>query len=331
VDASLSILILCFNHEKFIAQCLDSILSQKTNYVFELHVFDDCSSDNTREILKEYQANFPELVKLSLRRTRVGAKKNFIRGFNSLTSKYICYIDGDDYWVSKNKIEAQLRFLEEHEECVATASNTALVDTTGKQTGLLIERPYKERHGIIDLIDGSTYFHSSSILYRNIFKHGLPKSQSHPLAGDWFLSMLFAEHGQIHYINEVMSAYRINPKGIWNSLSELERQIHNIDGMAAYDRLFKHKYQQHFTRIWWACDDILRNKKRIKTISYLKLFFLKNSIHIPKNPSYSKRLISAFLYSLFFNFEFISTIFNKLSNYFGARSLNKNKFIFVCL
>lgn len=107
-----TVCIITYNHENFIRQAIDGVLMQKTNFPFDIIVADDCSKDATTEILKEYQQKFPEKIKLILQQKNVGAAKNFVELISAPHSKYIAYFDGDDYWISENKLQKQIDFLE---------------------------------------------------------------------------------------------------------------------------------------------------------------------------------------------------------------------------
>jgi glycosyltransferase involved in cell wall biosynthesis len=105
-----------YNHERFIREALDGILNQKVNFDLEIIVGEDCSSDNTREILLEYKNKYPNLFQLLLHSPNVGAKQNHILTQSACKGKYIAFCEGDDYWTEPNKLQKQVDFLEKNEE-----------------------------------------------------------------------------------------------------------------------------------------------------------------------------------------------------------------------
>ncbi|MBJ7429339.1 MAG: glycosyltransferase [Bacteroidia bacterium] len=107
-----SVCLITYNHAKYIAQAIESVLMQQTNYEWELVIADDFSTDGTREIIKEYKTKYPEKIKLILQEKNVGANKNWIDLLSYPKSKYIAYFEGDDYWIDKNKLQKQIDFLE---------------------------------------------------------------------------------------------------------------------------------------------------------------------------------------------------------------------------
>jgi RimJ/RimL family protein N-acetyltransferase/GT2 family glycosyltransferase len=111
-----SVFMITYNHERFIREALDGILNQKVNFDLEIIVGEDCSSDNTREILLEYKNKYPNLFQLLLHSPNVGAKQNHILTQSACKGKYIAFCEGDDYWTEPNKLQKQVDFLEKNEE-----------------------------------------------------------------------------------------------------------------------------------------------------------------------------------------------------------------------
>ena len=94
-----NVCVVTYNQQDFIRQCLDSILSQQTDFVFNLLVADDCSTDRTPAILAEYQSRYPQQVILLQRSKNLGAYQNFKDVHQQASAPYVCHCDGDDYWL----------------------------------------------------------------------------------------------------------------------------------------------------------------------------------------------------------------------------------------
>ena len=110
-----SISIITYNQKDFIRQTLDGILMQKTNFAFEVLIHDDCSTDGTTEIIKEYEEKYPEIIRPIYEEENQFSKgkgivRNFI--FPRVQGKYIAFCEGDDYWTDENKLQKQVDFLE---------------------------------------------------------------------------------------------------------------------------------------------------------------------------------------------------------------------------
>src|ERR1035438_4784180 len=115
-ELKVSVLIITYNHEKYIAQAIESVLMQKTDFRYELIIGEDCSTDGTGEIVREYGRKRPEIVHAPLRERNIGARRNFRRIFAAARGKYIALLEGDDYWTSPQKLQAQADLLDAHPE-----------------------------------------------------------------------------------------------------------------------------------------------------------------------------------------------------------------------
>ncbi|MDQ0013660.1 glycosyltransferase involved in cell wall biosynthesis [Variovorax boronicumulans] len=111
-----SVCIVTYNQEKYIRQCLQSILDQEISFDLEIIVADDCSSDGTRDILMEYLLRYPEIIKLHLHTANIGPYKNFVFVHRQAIGEYIAHIDGDDYCLP-GKLQMQSDLLDREHEC----------------------------------------------------------------------------------------------------------------------------------------------------------------------------------------------------------------------
>lgn len=130
-DTLVSIVVITYNHENYIRQCLDSILMQEINCSIEIIIGDDCSTDKTPEIIKEYSEKYPNLIKSYLRMTNLGATKNQYDCFTKSSGKYIAILDGDDFWTDKSKLTTQINFLENN-NYIACTQRYKVVDENNK-------------------------------------------------------------------------------------------------------------------------------------------------------------------------------------------------------
>ncbi|MBW8015847.1 MAG: glycosyltransferase [Planctomycetes bacterium] len=113
----ISVYMLTYNHESYIARAIESVLVQKTKFPFELVIGEDCSTDRTREIVLKYQEKHPNIIRVVTSDENVGMLKNSIRTVGACMGKYIAFCEGDDYWHDSKKLEKQCKYLEMHPEC----------------------------------------------------------------------------------------------------------------------------------------------------------------------------------------------------------------------
>ncbi|MFK2823432.1 glycosyltransferase family 2 protein [Arcobacter sp. YIC-80] len=115
-NPKVSVCVVTYNHEKYIRECLESIVTQKCDFDFEVIVGEDCSTDNTRAIVQEYADKYPDIVKPLFHEKNVGASDNYIYVHEQAKGKYICHIDGDDYALP-GKLQAQADFMDKTPDC----------------------------------------------------------------------------------------------------------------------------------------------------------------------------------------------------------------------
>ena len=111
-----SVVMPTYNHEKYIARAIESILSQKTDFEYELVIGDDASSDRTQEIIWHYASQYPDKIKVICRKKNLGALKNSIGIIRKCQGKYLATCEGDDYWIDNEKLQKQVDFMEANPE-----------------------------------------------------------------------------------------------------------------------------------------------------------------------------------------------------------------------
>lgn len=130
-EITLSVMIPTYNHERYIVKALDSVFMQETEYTYEVLVGEDASTDGTRHVLKEYESEHKYDAlhvfyrKHNMRNDPISNQKDLrLR----CQGKYIITLEGDDYWIDKDKIQRQISFLENHPDYVTVAHNCKIVN-----------------------------------------------------------------------------------------------------------------------------------------------------------------------------------------------------------
>lgn len=126
-----SIIMPTFNAEKYVGAAIESVLSQVFSGSYELLIADDCSSDSTPDILKSYQAKYPDKIKVVFREKNTGANPNSYNLCKSASGRYMAFIDADDLWLTSNKLQNQIDFLEKNNNFGAVCSNAFYIDDKG--------------------------------------------------------------------------------------------------------------------------------------------------------------------------------------------------------
>lgn len=116
MEPLLSVVTITYNHEQYIAKCIEGVLMQKVNFPIEFIIAEDRSPDGTRAICEEYAEKYPDLLRLVTSEFNVGVVENEQRAFMAARGKYIATCEGDDYWTDPDKLQKQVDFLESHPE-----------------------------------------------------------------------------------------------------------------------------------------------------------------------------------------------------------------------
>lgn len=213
-----SVCVVTYNQEKYIRQCLDSILMQVVNFSYEILIHDDASSDNTIAIIHEYELKYPDIIKPIYRKNNVFSKGYDVAIYNFERARgyYMAHCDGDDFWIDKNKLQKQVDFLEEHLEYIGTAHNVVVVNTDGETISEIPKTHLISPPHIYTLKDCQRARFPGAVgswVHRNIFLSMNSKTISlyYELKcqyGDRKLSLLLALNGDIYCMGDIMSAYR---------------------------------------------------------------------------------------------------------------------------
>ena len=223
-----TIICVTYNHEKFIAQALESFLMQKTNFKFKVFVGDDCSQDGTAKIVEKYANKYPDIIIPFLRKQNIGSKNNLLDLINNSNSKYICFCDGDDYWVDEYKLQIQYDFMEKNNSLAGCYGKTEIlapkdwylnfyfkVCKDGKRyiPDSIPKYKYMEEIGAKDIIPLHP-LHTSSVFLRWDYDIKIPEWYFYGFFGDIPLFLLQIGKSKIGYIDRVVSVYRRSDVGV---------------------------------------------------------------------------------------------------------------------
>lgn len=216
-----SICCITYNQENYIRETLESFLMQKTDFDFEIIIHDDASTDNTVNIIKEYEMKYPDIVKPIYQKENQYSKKVkiFPIVFSHASGKYIAVCEGDDYWCDEYKLQKQFDFIEKHKECSLITTGAKLLDDSTKKFKLK-KQPYKgSRFYTTDEVimwDGDL-FATNSMFFKSELLKTFPKFYYLISVGDYPLTIHLALLGKVYYMDDYTSVYRINAQGSWTS------------------------------------------------------------------------------------------------------------------
>jgi glycosyltransferase involved in cell wall biosynthesis len=133
-DVMLSVIMTTYNHERYIAQAIESVLRQQTDFRIEIVIGEDCSTDRTRAIAEDYATQYPEAIRIVTSEKNVGWRKNYYRTIAAARGKYIAMLDGDDYFTHRKKLQMQVEILEANPEVGMCYGRSERIDEEGSRS-----------------------------------------------------------------------------------------------------------------------------------------------------------------------------------------------------
>ena len=243
-----TIKVVTYNHEKFIAECLDSLLKQKTSFDFEILIIEDESSDKTREICTEYANKNPNKIRLLLnsRENNIPINGKPSGTFSSVYAnfsakgKYLTTIEGDDYWLDEKSLESRVCFLEDNDDFVACFHNTKVVHHDSTKEFLVFNSKEDKTIKSDDLL--KVWIPTVSFLYRNKMIDLFDEEMKNIVCGDLILRGKLAEFGKAKYLSTLKPAvYRIHEGGVFSSQSLIKRNQLAVEGLQYLLNFYKNK------------------------------------------------------------------------------------------
>lgn len=213
----LSVVMITYGHESFIKQAVESILNQQCDFYFELIIANDCSPDNTDEIINDIIQKHPEADKIEYLKhnANIGMMPNFVGAINIGRGKYIALCEGDDYWVDPLKLQKQVDFLEANPEYTFSMGRVdVLVQESGEIKRMIehVNPSIKDTYTLKDYLK-NPFSQTSSFVFRNSNK-SFPDWFSKVHAGDQSLVVIKTGNGKIKYHSDLFSIYRLNANSI---------------------------------------------------------------------------------------------------------------------
>jgi len=282
-----SIMFITYNQEQFISDAIESFLKQKCKFPLEIVIGDDCSIDNTQNIIKEYYSKYPNLIKPILNPTNLGPLTNAINVLEHCTGKYIALCEGDDFWIDPLKLQKQVDFLEQHLDYVLSFHNVIAVNVIDdKRTRTELEQELFKKKPEEIPVEHPT--HTSSMLFRNVIRN-FPGDFNKIISGDSYLQFILARYGKSMFQKNIYpNVRRRHPQSIW-SYKDQEYKIEQ--GIYLYERLLEIainqnevkylnkiliKHRIRYVKFLWTnhrkAESIVTMKKTIKEAWIYKLF-----------------------------------------------------------
>ena len=359
-DTNIPVVSICnitYNHESYIAEALDSFLMQETDFPFEVLINDDCSTDNTANIIREYEKKYPNIIKPIYQEVNQYSKRvrpNTAFNYPRSKGKYIALCEGDDYWTDPLKLQKQVDFLEEHHDYALCYTSATLMD----DKGFIIQKNKNFGDSNEDELMASVgHAITGSVLYR---RFDFNEYASHDiLNGDTLLWHYLGFYGKCKHLDDIKNTvYRIHGDGTWSGRSDRSKLVEHLKTYKVIrSRLIKHhglqseilnKHDTIYINIFFnyfsnniiKIDNFIFGIKKLNELKFVnkKKIFKKLSKHILKliykklRLNKAKGFIQGFVRKHYDNYlEHKYELFNKYKKTSGLNSKKRNRHVVISL
>lgn len=212
-----SVQMLAYRHEPFIARAIQGVVDQQTDFPIELIIAEDCSPDGTLKIVLEYQRRHPDLIRVLTGDSNVGMRANGDRSLSASRGEFIAICEGDDYWCDPTKLARQIEIFRAHPQCTLVFHAAAYVDSeSGGQTRTSRQALFSRMLSTDEVILGDGgLIPTASILMRRDIALDLPSWYHQAPVGDYPLALRATLRGKVAYLDRIMSVYSTNVPHSW--------------------------------------------------------------------------------------------------------------------
>lgn len=301
-DAPLvSICCIAYNHEAFIEKTLHSFLMQETDFPYEILIHDDASTDCTASVIREYEEQYPTIIKVIYQHENQYSKGN--KPFEFLEKiakgKYIATCEGDDYWTDPGKIAKQAKYLNKNEDVVISFHDAVYVNSNDEVIRYThLNKGFDRDLSQDELLSGIGILPTMTRMYRNLNFGYIPELNK-VLNGDRFKSCVLGLYGKAHCHKDIKhSAYRLHEGGVWSKLADIEKrkaQMITYYWLSEYyRRINKEKYSKIFK------NEYIKSQAEVFTAPDLfKCFIFKGFINLRKLLVYLRNSVRERIYQQF--------------------------------
>ncbi|HVG14700.1 MAG TPA: glycosyltransferase [Chitinophagaceae bacterium] len=248
LQPSVSVMIVTYNHEPYIRQCLEGVMMQQTTFPVDIIVGDDCSTDNTKCIIREFEEKYPGVIQAIYQERNVGALRNgYEYCYPRLKGKYIAFCEGDDYWTDPLKLQKQVDFLEQHTECVISFHRVNWVN----QKSEIIK--HQKAATEIQFYSWQDIFHihipTLSAVFRNCLKIDY-RDMEKVLSLDAFIFGSISRYGGAANLGFVGANYRIHSGGVFSQKSKVDqyKEAIHVRRLMLHSHVFSAEQKKEITK-----------------------------------------------------------------------------------
>lgn len=292
-----------YNKQDMLPKAIESVMMQKTDFAYKLVILDDCSTDDSYTIAKQYQAKFPDKIEIVRNKTNLKLLKSITNGYSLLKGvDYFCVLDADDWYIYDKKFADAVAFLESHKDFVVYMTNVIKlqngVETPFYQSEIEVLDSDYEQH-----IKGKDIFiQTSGLVYKNVhfkngisekFLNGIKADYGYALRSDGFMLPWHLKVGKSHFVNHFESVYNYSKNGIWSSLDDLEQNLLNAQLNIALSHFFpndKNIFLKRAKNLYdFTIENLRHNNQHIIAKNKDLIFYIYSQTYLTDNPIFDNK------------------------------------------
>lgn len=247
---NIDVILISYNQENYIRKAIESVLFQELdNLEINLLVADDCSTDNTLNLIKSYESVSSICFTYVVDNENIGASQKYKHAFSLCNGDYVAILEGDDYWCSPYHLQNHVNFLERHRECVFSFNRLYLY--WEEQKNIVVESEWNSVEDYL-LLNTSTLAkwnclgNLSACMFRLDSIQRLPDELYDIVIDDWSLGLYLGQFGFIGKLKEITSVYRKHEGGLWSGKKQLDLDNLLIHRITLFDALLEHRFALEF-------------------------------------------------------------------------------------
>lgn len=258
-----SVLMLAYNHEPYLAQAIEGVLVQQCDFPIELIVAEDCSTDGTRSVAERYLAERPDVIRIVTGERNIGVMPNFFRALSQCRGEYIAFCEGDDWWCHPQKLQKQIDLFGGDGEIGMVHGNFVNCRPVNgewhvEQEGVHDGRPREQLSGdLFASVLRELIPRTCTVMYRRAVLDDFSRSiLANPeyRAGDFPIAVFCSAIWRIGYVDEIVSVYRLSPKSA--TRTDFKSKVRFLDSVSVIyediERLYGSRSDFEFRASLWA-------------------------------------------------------------------------------
>ena len=254
-EVTLSVVMTTYNHERYIAAAIESVLRQQTSFGIEIVIGEDCSTDRTLNIARDYESMYPEAIRIIRSEENVGMRRNYRRTIAAARGRYIALLDGDDLFTHRQKLQKQVELLEQHPDIGMCYTRSERIDEEGHVTIY----PEGECPTTFEaMLRRNPAENCTVVARRNLveryYEEVCPEEHPEWLTDDLPMWLWFAANSRYTAIDCPMAMHRVLRESVSHS-PEYRKKIAFVDSLADISLWYDERYNGGALH-----DELLRNK-----------------------------------------------------------------------